>query len=382
MPSALGNSRCLCVLPEADGKRCAPGNCGIWTPCISACILLGTLLLALPIQAKDPDSSESSAADQAALQEAVGWLRQKPRFHRVYNYMMTVKVRLLLFWAGQDDVGGGYVKVGEVAGDPPLQVIELLFGSDPPKAEHVNRWGAATEVLRLPQSLGNEAQSSAFFGFMKSSKGNSFGTMQKELSAEQRGGRHLFEAVLSRVDRDRAISTTLPFFSNQDYDLHQLPEAEMAVMDRLEQNQGRKFHRLEGPSQLACGRATGFLATTLTLIEKSLDGSKAPVSLCYVYNAHQYTATLESMHPMAEKKIAIHESSRPQVMQQTYRNLQDMRFQILRPDTGKRYRFGILVGTAGAERGMPIQIEYQPNWWFQVVLTLKDQSGSPAATGK
>jgi hypothetical protein len=38
--------------------------------------------------------------------------------------------------------------------------------------------------------------------------------------------------------------------------------------------------------------------------------------------------------------------------------------------TGKRIDFTIYVGRQGALRGVPVQICYQPNWWFQVVLNL------------
>jgi hypothetical protein len=33
--------------------------------------------------------------------------------------------------------------------------------------------------------------------------------------------------------------------------------------------------------------------------------------------------------------------------------------------------FSVLLGTTGELRGVPVQINYQPNWWFQIVLNLK-----------
>jgi len=36
--------------------------------------------------------------------------------------------------------------------------------------------------------------------------------------------------------------------------------------------------------------------------------------------------------------------------------------------------FDIVLGTDGSMRGAPIQITYQPNWWFQVVLNLVPDS--------
>ena len=44
-------------------------------------------------------------------------------------------------------------------------------------------------------------------------------------------------------------------------------------------------------------------------------------------------------------------------------------------ETGKPVNFTILVGTKGELRGVPVQIRYQPNWWFQVVLNLRPNAG-------
>jgi hypothetical protein len=38
--------------------------------------------------------------------------------------------------------------------------------------------------------------------------------------------------------------------------------------------------------------------------------------------------------------------------------------------TGKKVYFSIVTGRQGNLRGVPVQIRYQPNWWFQVVLNL------------
>jgi hypothetical protein len=46
--------------------------------------------------------------------------------------------------------------------------------------------------------------------------------------------------------------------------------------------------------------------------------------------------------------------------------------------TGKKAYFTIYAGTQGAQRGVPVQICYQPNWWFQVVLNLRsDKTPAP-----
>ncbi len=68
-----------------------------------------------------------------------------------YDYVMTARVRLLLFWAGKDDVGGGYIRRGRLKEEPRKEFFQVLFGSDPAKAPRgINRWGPA---LRSPCTL-------------------------------------------------------------------------------------------------------------------------------------------------------------------------------------------------------------------------------------
>jgi hypothetical protein len=322
--------------------------------------------------------SGEGGADGSAIHEAIKWVRETPRIRTAYDYVMTARVRLLFFWVGRDDVGGGYIKVGEAVDDPHLQAIQLLFGSDPAKAPRaINRWGAATEVVKRGNFMEGSVESSAFLGFMKSSKGDSPLAMQRELSAESKRGKHLFEAIITRVDPGRAISTTVPFYSDQDFTLNQLPVAESLALQRLAEGEARKLRELQGPSQLGCNRATGFLFTVRELLERAEAGSPVPVSLCYVFNAHEYTATLMSVRCVAEKKVHVVRRGGAPTLDRTYRNLRNAHFQIRRLDTGSEDDFEVLMGAEGSVRGVPLQISYQPNWWFQVVLNLENTAPAP-----
>jgi hypothetical protein len=310
-----------------------------------------------------------SAPDQAAINEAVSWIRATPRIRAEYDYIMTCRLRLLFFWVGRDDLGGGYIKVGQAVDDPSLRMIQLLFGSDPAKAPRaINRWGAGTEVLKSDGS--KTPVSSAFVGFMKSSKGESASAMQRELSHEKSAGKHLFEAIISRVDGAQAISTTVPFYSDKDYDMRQLADAQTLALDQLGDGQTRKFRRLDGPARGRCSRPGGFLSTTEELLERSLTGEKTPVSLCYVYNARPYTLTLRRVIPISTKDVHITLKEKSQKIDQSYRDLKESQFQIYNQESGAKTDFSVLLGTTGELRGVPVQINYQPNWWFQIVLNL------------
>jgi hypothetical protein len=318
--------------------------------------------------------------DQTLIQEAANWIGRDNQVATEYRYVMTCRVRFVFFWAGSDDVGGGYVRVGKAAGDDRQQMIQLLFGSDPAKAPlAINRWGGGTEVLRGQNPA--QPSASAFFGFMKSSKGQSVLAMRSELSKEKANGAHLFEGIMSRVDEDRALTTTVPYTSNRDFDLHQYTEAEKATLQQLENNPARHIRRLDSAARHTCPRAGEFLSTTFQLMDDAVEGHPTPDTLCYVYNAHHYKATLLSAEPEGDKAVHVNMRGKASPLNQSYHQLKDAHFEVVNQETGVKTTFEILLGTEGKLRGTPIQITYQPNWWFQVVLNLLPDTPQPSSAG-
>ena len=327
--------------------------------------------------ARAAQQPEAVQADQQALREAAGWIQEAGRTglaaEAEYNYEMTCKVRLLLLWVGRDDVGEGYIRVGKASGPFDGQLFQALFGSDPAKAPRaINRWGAGTEVFR-GEGRDNPHASSVFFGFMKSSKGHSPGAMQQELSRENNGGGHAFEGIISRVDEKRAIAATVPFTSAKDFDIHQYSEAETAALGELEAGQDRKIKQLKRDSQVGCNRTGGFLSTIQELIDEAVDGSPSQASLCYVYNARLYSATLLSAHAVPDRTIRYTPRGGPDA-DYTAHNLREARFIVTNHESGGKSTFQVLLGTKGGLRGVPIQILYAPNWWFQIILNLTPSS--------
>ena len=323
------------------------------------------------MQATQPASPVSG--DAPALGEALRWLSEPARVDVEYDFELTVEIRLLLIWTAKDGVGGGYIKLGRVADDPSLDVIQLLFGSDPAKARGINRWGAGMEVAK--RGPDGAVDSSAFLGFMKSSQGGSAGAMQQELSNEKQKGLHRFEAVISRVDRGSAISTTVPFYSDRDYDFHELQPAEQTVLEQIQDNHARKFHALDANS-VSCSRGNGFLSTVQKLVNDAVETEQAPIALCYLYNSKDYTLTLDGTRPVLQKTVAFSLTRTRQRVEHSYRDLEEARFHVLNRITGKKTFFSILLGTTGALRGVPVQINYQPNWWFRIMLNLMPPADS------
>jgi hypothetical protein len=320
--------------------------------------------------------------EKHAMDEALRWVRQIPRDSVQFDYEMTARVRLILFWAGKDNVGGGYVRRGWSSPEQSAELVSVLFGSDPAKApKAINRWGAGTEVFRIRTNSDNDSAGySAFFGFMKSSQGKSVSEMQGELSKEGTHAEHRFSAILSRVDSGRALSLVVPMQSSVDYNLHQLEEAQSYVFEEF-LSSGRPVKKI--PSDQQCPRNAGFLGTVKELIDAALAGQKTPVALCYVYDAQVHNLTLRSVTPVNKLTVHTHPPQAPKeapAVDHTYSNLLEAEFQSESKQSGKRSNFNLVLGTSGTLRGIPVQIRYQPNWWFQVVLNLcPDSSPLPDA---
>jgi hypothetical protein len=338
--------------------------------------LLVLLFVLLPVLAKP------TAPDRAPIREALAWVRSAPAGAAQFDYVMTARVRLLFFWTGKDDVGGGFVRRGVSKDDPRQELLQVLFGSDPAKAPRaINRWGAGTEVVWHKEAVSStpkadDVVSSAFFGFMKSSKGKSVSEMQEELKKEKDHGEHQFTGILSRVDAGRAISLTVPLSSEIDYNLHQYAEAEPVMLEKLSTSQ-RPARTLENAP--GCSRAGEFLGTVSELLDSALQNHGGPLSLCYVYDAQVNILTIE--HAVAVPKLAVRVKTAKGAMlaDRTYEDLLETDFLTANQATGRKVYFSILTGTKGDLRGVPVQIRYQPNWWFQVVLNLLPK---PASQGE
>ena len=315
----------------------------------------------------------SSTSDHQPINEALTWVRSTPKHVVQYKYVMTARLRLLVFWAGKDDVGGGYIRRGVSSDDPRKEFFQVLFGSDPAKAPRaINRWGAGTEISwhKDPASLSTSQEdvtASAFFGFMKSSRGKSAAEMQEELKHEREGGQHSFTGILSRVEPASAVSLVTNLQSDTDYNLHDYEQAEPVMLDRLTAST-QPLRALKDDSR--CPRAEEFLASVAELMNSALAGHKEPESRCYVYDAQENTLTLEQVSPVNVLPVQLHGPNKTVLLDTSYTNLLQLDYVSAHKLTGKKVYFSILAGTQGKLRGVPVQIRYQPNWWFQVVLNL------------
>jgi len=333
-------------------------------------LLLSSLLiivfLAFPL-------ASSQLAERQPIDQALAWFRNSPRDLAQHDFVMTVRLRLLFFWVGKDDVGGGYIRRGVSAQDPHMEFIEVLFGSDPAKAPRaINRWGAGTEISwhKDPVTVDdprNDVTSSAFFGFMKSSRGKSVSEMKSELEREKAQGLHEFNGIVTRVDSSRALSLVVPLESTTDYTLHDYPRAEPVMLQNLADS-ARPVRSMDDPSR--CNRSAEFLATIAELLDTGLQQHSAPVSRCYIHNAQEYVLTLQEIEPVESLGVRVRGPNNAVLVDTTYKKLVRLDFVSTHKPTGRKSEFAICTAAEGPLRGVPVQITYQPNWWFQVVLNL------------
>jgi hypothetical protein len=307
---------------------------------------------------------------QAALQHTTELMQAPLHVDTQFDYTMTARVRLLLFWVGKDDVGGGYIRRGTLPLDPASDVIELLIGSDPAKAPRaINRWGAASEIVRRPSGSSRSAESSAFFGFMKVSSGASAAEMEKELAREKRGGSFLFSAIVNQGERNFDFAKVVPFSSDTDFTIHQFDQAKSIVFERLLGSEGR-LKEIAASQVQACGRREGFLETVAGLVDMAIDGHEPYPSECYFYNGVQHQLALAQVTRIPSETIRLTLRIEPHAYVRTYQNLVLARFENFNQTTKEKTGFELLLGTTGSLRGVPVQIRYQPNWWFQAILNL------------
>lgn len=296
---------------------------------------------------------------------------------RQFDYVMTGKVRLLLFWTGRDDVGGGYIRfVSDSVSD--FEGVDLKMGSDPSKApRRINRWGAATEVRRrLDRHPGRTV--GAFFGFMKASRNETLESAQAELDDEGRTARYVFRASINRLESDASSSGYLLFHSDRDFDLNELDEARELVLARIHtaEEDLKMEDLLLGDD--ACSPPVGFLLALKDLTEALLSKATVPEPVCYVHNAKPYLLAVREQSDERDFEAVFSRHDGKEVTHR-YHDVSKVRFETRSKDGEGRTSFRIWIGRSGPLRGVPIRIEYQPNWWFRVILNL-DRESTPSAS--
>jgi hypothetical protein len=292
-----------------------------------------------------------------------------------FNYRMRGMVRLLFFWVGKDNVGGGTITFLDAASGSRqswVEGVEVLFGSEPDQVPgRHNRWGYCRELAywdMTDEALGPTLAQTVFEGFMSFSDEKSIDEVRR--GSNEGGGEPLalYEGTISRVAPTGASVQLRRFRSHGAATYHEVGAVGDDYVDRALPRPPDIERNLDNDGSY--GRPFGFLSAIRSLAQEVLDnpverGSPAKnkgAMVPYVYNARRYTLRL--------KDVKVHERFKLSTGDQHLRVLQfDMETE--NHQDGNRHAFTIYLGTQGKYRGIPLRIEDKPRWWLKVQLELQ-----------
>jgi hypothetical protein len=289
----------------------------------------------------------------------------------VFPYRVRGDVRLLLFWMGKDEVGGGRITVArgaEPGGGGWWEEIEVLFGTEPESLPvKVNRWGYGRERAEWKASPGApRIVRSVFEGFMRHTAEQSISDVVPD--ADSKGGPGLlYDAIRSEVRPGDAVAELRTFVEAEEFQWRE-PERLIA-----------KYSQSIAPRPATAGKRLanrdglydaplGFLSAISALVGRiagAFDAGDARwretrPSTAYVYNAKVYT--------MEVRKIEYAQSFRLSPDGPEAQDVATVAFQALDARRNSAADFTMVFPLRGALRGVPLRVVYKPRWWLRLRL--------------
>ncbi|MBN1567608.1 MAG: hypothetical protein JXA73_07160 [Acidobacteria bacterium] len=308
---------------------------------------------------------------------------------RTFIYSMSGRVRLLLFWIGRDNVGGGRVTIEKSQGlESPMRTekITVLFGTRPERVPwRINRWGYGEETgqwdFEKPAGC-SILKSSRFAGFIRHSPEESISQLSSSNERENSRNQYWYDGIISIVKPDEAQTQVFYFPLNEEATVERMNAAENAFQSRSMSGVPDKSRRLTNqPARYDSPQ--GFLICLQRMLAginkevNKLHDSKVRlqsfIRSAYVYNAKLYYLEL--------KKIKLHKDFKPAQPSATktgsplvnqFHNVVEAGLEIVNADNGERQSFLCWSPLEGPLENIPIQIQCNPRWWLQVRLQLVD----------
>lgn len=300
----------------------------------------------------------------------------------VYRYRMAGKVRLLLFWVGKDDVGGGSIALlkpePESAPGRITEAVEILFGSNPARVPgKINRWGYGREWASWERPDGGSPRlvSSTFIGFIRHSDEESLSEVRAKAGKGQ--AEFWYDAIRSEVNASEASSTIHFFSQNQDFNYTQPAAVECGYQQRLRGGPADRSRTLQGSTKKS-PEAYGFLTTARLLTDLVTDRyqnakggwSKYRAEIPYFYNGKSYRLALTGLKLHGKFELPGREG-RPGV---AFTEVAEAEFRTTNLTDGGQHSFSMWFPMKGPMRGIPVKIVDKPRWWLRVELTLDEET--------
>lgn len=336
-------------------------------PGLSRLCLLAFLVAVFPGAAR----AETPAPDAAERQD-------------VYRYRMKGKVRLLFFWVGKDDVGGGHIAISrkpEPEKQSWRQEIEVLFGSNPERVPgKINRWGYGRETARWSASPEPSLVQTVFEGFMKHSREESLSEVRSNDGAQQASQNFVYDGIRSVVGGIEATSEIRFFSSDEDFDYRDPGPIHCGYRERLQAGPADKSRRLAREQSAA---PFGFLTAVNHVIQtvlKEFDAGRRwkgmRPSHIYVYNAQKYRLDLKKLKLEDKFDLPLPDIKGRSERSRRFTEVLKAEFKISKLGTDYDHDFNIWFPVRGQYRGVPIRIEDKPRWWLRIELNLDPTADS------
>jgi hypothetical protein len=272
---------------------------------------------------------------------------------QAHAYRMSGKVRPLLFWISQKNVGSGVIVW---RGGDGASAYELLIGTDPTIAPRgVNRWGYIMEAVR--------GSATHVFAVMTTEEESRMSEVKgKAGTGPAAGGR--FKAIDARVGGGAVCAAMGTFSTERDLTLQDVSGLVRDSRERL-----AALAPYDGA--VPPGMRAGFLSAVAELMKDTIDarrrGGDALARLRgrkigYIHGRFMLDMSLVGAEPAPAAGLP------PGVAAQAPVHAS---FEARSRATGERYKFELVYATAGPLAGVPLIIRYQPRWWLQVELTLE-----------
>jgi hypothetical protein len=318
--------------------------------------------------AADPVSSAERGVSWS-LQGVPGSTTRLTR--RDYRYRMKGMVRLLLFWVGRDDVGGGRVSVLEAAqedGASQVDGVEVLLGSDPERVPgRYNRWGYARELAFWHSegaAAGRILERTLFEGFMIRSFEESVDEVMESKDEDS-----VYEGMVCRVEKTRADSKIWRFQSPGEHTYRSPDRIGNEYVSRSQTAQPFLERALENKAG-EYGRPQGFFTAVRQLVDEAVRRADKESSLSELKGVKKEYVYSSRLFSLSVKKLKLHKTFSLSNGGE-FKNVVELQMETEQLQSGKEHRFTLYLATDGDLRGIPVRIEDQPRWWLKLRLDLE-----------
>jgi hypothetical protein len=270
-----------------------------------------------------------------------------------HHYTIGARVRPLLFWIGNDDVGDAVVARKR---DSDTASYALLIGSDPERTPRgINRWGYLAEDVR-----GSEA---TVVGLMTESNEESVAQAEKNLSA---GGDRTFNVIRASVANSTARSVVTSVAAPSTLTLRQVDTVLALAASKGVDGEPRVV-------RLPSAGRPGFLSALADALHEQAGALRSTGKaleadpIAFVYHGKVYELRTSHSRLIGSARIGAN----------TYDHLTASQFQIRNMGSGEVSEFSITYPTDGPCAELPVSVTYRPRWWMEIRLTLDDSKTGP-----